>query len=416
MFNLKELLLKEVKDITTDEKSFMTSHCDEMTEEEIKKFGIEEKDFDENALGKLINLKVEQGIQEAISKMVDAKRGKILNEKTEENSKWSKNTKEWCLALVNQDTEKMKAMTTSSSDTAKAGYTIPTELYQEVIRLIADEYGVARKEMFYLPFTGAGNSRDISTLASSVSLAWTDEAVKKTSTQPVFAKVTQTLKKLACIIPMTEELLEDSAIDLPGLISNLVAEKIAQEEDEQFFNGTGAPWTGICNNDSVTAVTMAAASGFEDITADNLLDMQDAALSGSYNGSKYYLHRTILSYVRKLKAATGEYIFQAPGAGLPGTIWGQLYVLVEGMPKKTDNAANKGFVIYGNLKKYAIIGDKGSLRVKILTEGTITDTDGQTAINLAEQDMIAWRFVERVGYILPIPTAIVKLKTNTTIS
>jgi len=47
-------------------------------------------------------------------------------------------------------------------------------------------------------------------------MTWTDEAVAKTATQPVFERVQQTLKKLACIIPMTEELLQDTAINLPG--------------------------------------------------------------------------------------------------------------------------------------------------------------------------------------------------------
>jgi len=51
-----------------------------------------------------------------------------------------------------------------------------------------------------------------------------------------------------------------------------------------------------------------------------------------------------------------------------------------------------------------------------LTEATITDTDGETSINLGQQDMIAYRFVQRGGYVLPKPTAIVVLKTNTTIS
>jgi HK97 family phage major capsid protein len=222
---------------------------------------------------------------------------------------------------------------------------------------------------------------------------------------------------------MTEELLEDTQINLPGLLAELVAEATAQEEDEQFFNGTGAPWTGICNNGSVTTHTMDAGLGFGDLTAEDLLDMQDEGLVGAHAGAKYYMHRTIFSVVRKLRAdavsagdSAGQFIYQQPQGNTPATIWNYPFTLVEGMPDINDNAANKGFVIFGNLKKFAIIGDKGGMKVKILTEGTITDTDGQTSINLAQQDKIAYRFVERVGYVLPKPTAIVVLKTSSTIS
>jgi len=56
------------------------------------------------------------------------------------------------------------------------------------------------------------------------------------------------------------------------------------------------------------------------------------------------------------------------------------------------------------------------VELKILTEATITDADGQTTIKLGMQDMIAYRFVQRIGYVLPVPTAIVVLKTSATIS
>jgi len=72
------------------------------------------------------------------------------------NGKWAKKTLDWCVALTQGDLVQMKALTTSSSDTPKAGYTIPSELFNEIIRLVEDVYGVARREMRYLPFSGPG--------------------------------------------------------------------------------------------------------------------------------------------------------------------------------------------------------------------------------------------------------------------
>jgi hypothetical protein len=68
--------------------------------------------------------------------------------------------------------------------------------------------------------------------------------------------------------------------------------------------------------------------------------------------------------------------------------------------------------LFANLKKAAIFGDKQQLRVKLLEEATITDTDDSTVINLAEQDMIALRIVERVGYVVALASAATVLKAQ----
>jgi hypothetical protein len=47
-----------------------------------------------------------------------------------------------------------------------------------------------------------------------------------------------------------------------------------------------------------------------------------------------------------------------------------------------------------------------------LEEATITDTDDSTVINLAEQDMIALRIVERVGYVVALASAATVLKAQ----
>jgi len=65
------------------------------------------------------------------------------------------------------------------------------------------------------------------------------------------------------------------------------------------------------------------------------------------------------------------------------------------------------------LKLAAYFGDKQQIRAKLLDQATITDADGSTTINLAQQDMIALRLEERVGYVLALPSAVTVLRTGT---
>jgi HK97 family phage major capsid protein len=202
-------------------------------------------------------------------------------------------------------------------------------------------------------------------------------------------------------------------INLNTLLGALFAEAIAKEEDLQFFAGTGSPWTGVLNTGTVNIVLQATGDATQ-LTADDFLDMIDATPTGALNGAKFYFHRSILSVVRKLKDSTGNYIYQNPGQGLPATIWNYPYETSDAFPALADVGTGDPYILFGNLKQGAIFGDKQSIRVKLLTEATITDTDESTGINLAEQDMVALRIVERVGYVVSLPTALTVLKAQAT--
>lgn len=428
MFKLKELLKKEVADLTADEKGFLQENSSYLSAEECKKFGVEQEKeedaIDEKSLQKLIteNIKNNVGAKDIADELVkhfmdgvQEQRAKInAGQKIEKDEKKDDITRRFMKALLDGDRVSAKALSTStagaSPDDAQAGLLIPTELLTEVLRIIPT-YGLARRAMRYLPFSGPGNSRTIPALGTTVSVFWTNEKAKKKSTQPKFSLITQTLKKLSAIVPFTEEILEDSAINLTALVAELFGEAVAKEEDEQFFAGTGAPWTGILNNGLVNKVYQAVA-GVANLTADDLLSMQDATPSGALNGASYYLHRTVLSKIRKMKDLDGDYIYQRPGQGLPATIWDYPYELSDAFPEYNSVVEGSPYILFGNLRLGAIFGDKQQLRVKLLEEATITDTDDQTEINLAEQDCVALRIVERVGYVIALPTALTVLDAD----
>lgn len=436
--NLKELLKKLLENaagLSVEEKAFLASNTDSMSDAEKTAFAAvegdeEEEGIDKESLKALVGKSVEEALAGRVDKISDeivakfqkgvkTARAKVLEagevEEEEDKDKKAKGfaTREFLKALMMGDKARAKAVTTDDAgaapDDTKAGLLIPDELRAEVLRIKETQYGLARREMFYLPFSGPGNSRTIPALGTSVTVKWTDEKGKKKSTQPKFSVITQTLKKLAAIVPFTEEILEDSAIDIVKLVGELFAEATAKEEDLQFFAGTGSPWTGILNNGSVNIVTMGTGDATDNL-ADELLRMQDATPSGAQDGAKYYLNRSWFSKIRKMKDSQGNYIYQAPSQGQPGTIWDKPYELSDAFPSVADTEVGDPFVLYGNLKQAAVFGDKQQLRVKLLDQATITDTDDSTIINLAEQDMVALRVVERVGYTVALAAAATVLK------
>lgn len=291
-------------------------------------------------------------------------------------------------------------LTTATNATPYGGYTIDQELYREIVHLTG-EYGVSRQEMFVTPMNE--NSLIIPTQATDLSVSWVDEAGSITSTNPVFGKATLTAKKLVANIVISRELIQDTAVNLFAYLSERVAEGFAEAEDEQFFSGDGTVFTGILNQ--VTGVNTVEMSAGEDaatdMTADDLLDMQDETPVGSLRNGKYYMHRSILSIVRKLKDVTsGQYIYARPGEGTPGTIWDKQYVLVEAMPTKDEVTAETAFVVFGDLKKACWMGYRQGIEME------------QTNAVHWTTDLVDVRFTERVGYVIVLPSALTLLFTG----
>ncbi|MFA5750606.1 MAG: phage major capsid protein [Candidatus Shapirobacteria bacterium] len=313
----------------------------------------------------------------------------------------------------------MKELTTDATGSPYAGYAVDAELAAE-IRHLMTQYGVARREMTAIPLTK--HSYKANDLATDITTYWVDEAGSILSSQVVLGQDTLELKKLAVIVALTSELLEDSEIDWIAFIGERVAEGFAKAEDLAFFIGDGTStygsFTGLLRNASVNEVTMTGTT-FASMDAEDLLDMIDKTPSGALANAKFFMHRTIRSIIRKLRAdavtaadGKGVYLYQAPSDGGPETIWGYPVTLVEACPSITDSAADTSFVLFGDLRKACILGYKASgLKVSRFNSGMIRNVANNADINLITTDREAIRFTERTGYLCILPTAVTKLTT-----
>ena len=312
-------------------------------------------------------------------------------------------------AVLSGDVESLKTlmnkeMTTDDTATPYAGYTIDTELDVE-IRYLQTLYGVARRNFELL--TLSKEHYKANELVTDITVAWVGEGSSMLSTQWVSGQNELELQKLYAIISFTNELLEDTELDLFRFASERVAEGLAYKEDLAFFCGDGTAtygsFTGLLNSSDVNSETMIG-STFASLTADDLLDMIDATPTGALGNSKFYMNRTIMSIVRKLKSSVeNDYIFQRPSENGPMTIWGYPVELVEVMPTASETTQeDTPFIIFGDLRKGCIFGQKGGLRVERFDAGSIRNVANGADINLITTDRQAVRFIERVGYMQSI--------------
>jgi HK97 family phage major capsid protein len=375
----------------------------------------ETEEVDEKAFQALLQKTIEQRVEAKADEFaksflteIATQRAKAIDTGRKPQDENREITKQWLTAVINRDYSSLKAMNEGTN--VDGGYAVPLQISNEIIRKATTDYGVARRLFSVRQFSGVGNTVQLFTEGNDAVAFWTDEGAKKSSTGITLGVIELGLKKLAAIVPFTDELLEDSSLNLTELVSSSVARAMAKKEDAAFFNGTGTPYTGMFNDTGVNIVRSGSTT-MTTVTADLLLDVIDATPSEFAANGKFLLNRLYMSLWRRLKDTTGRYLFTDATAGNPATLMGYEAILADVAPAPGTAGTNKPMLAFGDYKRAGVVTTKGGLAVKVLDQATVYDTDNSTEINLAQQDMTALRFVERVGFKLIQPEAVTVLKT-----
>lgn len=249
------------------------------------------------------------------------------------------------------DEKSMKAAMQEDT-TTEGGYLVPTpqDLIGEVIRL-AEPASVALSDCQRIPMRSL--TLPLTTEGSTVTVTWIDEEAAIGESEPTLGRVTLTAKKAGAYAIVSNELLADAAADVVNYINLLIGEAIGQELDNQVFNGTGSPCSGVLTAAAGYSVVMNTGStNFSEVTGDMLSDMIRNIKPSALGGAKFYYHRLIEHYVRTLKDDNNNYIYSPIGGPQNATIWGMPKTLVEKCPSAT--AVDTSFVAFGNLKFFAL--------------------------------------------------------------
>lgn len=318
-----------------------------------------------------------------------------------DSEKQAKDFVDFCRSLWKRDYDTVKTM--SEGTDSEGGYLVPFEFVPSLLRLI-EVYGLARQTATIIPVQR--EEMKIPTLTSGITVYWVGENSSITPSQPAFSQLTLNVKKLAALVASSSELLEDSTIAIANLLSTLVAEAIAKEEDRVAFSGkvavVGDPFDGVLYDSSVTTVTMSGTgeTTFSAVTPEYLLSMIAAIPTSVLDGSRFWLNRTVFDVIRKLKDDNGNYIYNQPAAAAPGTIWGYPYVLSDTYPGvSTGSQAGVPFITFGNMK-WLYMADRKQLSAALSTH-----------VGFAN-DQTYFRFIERIGFKVAMGSALCNLKTH----
>ena len=197
--------------------------------------------------------------------------------------------------------------------------------------------------------------------------------------------------ELAVIVPIKENVLNDTSIDIWSEVKPRIVEAFGKKIDNAILNGTDKPadWRAGLIPSIVSA-------GAEVTEGDNLYsdinDVMTKVEESGYNVTGLLGGVGLKGKFRMLTDTTGQPI--------KGTE-------IDSLPKAfLDNGAwdkTKSVLIAGDFSQ-AVYAIRQDVTYKVLTEAVIQDpSNGDILYNLAQDDMVALRVVMRLGWEIPNP-------------
>ena len=426
-FELKVILAKEVGDLTVNEIAFLKEKEAELSAEDKEKFvsvlEVKEEKKEAVDVAKIVNDAVAP-LAEAIEEIkkadpVTVKNINLNGKKGDEEVSKEMQFLLYVKGIQEKDMSKyLEVVGKDAMNTTDDEVLLPPQEFIAEVERLEEQYGVARR---FATIRRSTNGSGLKYLLGDDDLEIFDtaEGVAKTSTKLSYAEKTLNWRKFAGILPINDELTEDSAVNLWNDATNRFARAYSKQEDELVFtqtSGTAPINPGILAVSGVNEVVMTGDS-FEDLE-DEGYDILSKMIWGvptpSEANGRFYMNREILGLVQRIKDKDGRPIWQrAMSDGTPATILGKPYEVVEVMPKLSDDDTDTGFIIFGDLK-YVTLGERTGIVIKIFDTGMVGDPDEETQgndLNLLTQDIQAMRAVKRMNAVVRFPAAFSVAKT-----
>ncbi|MDD3137696.1 MAG: phage major capsid protein [Lachnospiraceae bacterium] len=271
-----------------------------------------------------------------------------------------------------------------------AGF-VPTETAKEIIKNITRGSAILRLSKVE-PMTS--DKKKVPVMTSGVGAYWVGEGKRIQTSKPTWIFPELEAKKLAVIIPVTKEKLNDSTMDVFKELEEAIAEAFYVAFDAAAFFGTESPFASNIFKSATTEsnVIVRGTNATLDLDASDAMALvEDASLD--VNGCA--AHYGIKNSMRKLRDANGNALY------VPGTDQNEFYANPIEFSRNGAWDKTKAEIIFGDFSK-SLVGVKEGIEYEILKEATLQNTldeDGKP-ISLAEQDMIGLKATMRIGYLV----------------
>jgi len=234
---------------------------------------------------------------------------------------------------------------------SEGGYLVPDEFERILVAALQDE-NIIRSLAHVI--TSSSGDKKIPVVASNGAASWVDEGAAIPLSDDAFGQVNLSAHKLATMLKISEELLNDSAFNMEQYTAKEFGRRLGRAEEEAFIsgNGTGRP-TGFLTSAQVGVTTTSSTA----ITLDEMIDLYHSLREPYRRNAIFIMNDMTIKAIRKLKDTTGVYLWQPSViVGAPDTILGRPIKTSTFMPLL--ESGNKS-IVFGDFSYYWIADRQG---------------------------------------------------------
>lgn len=237
------------------------------------------------------------------------------------------------------------------------GYTVPKTFQARVLEKLNNEMFL--RQLCTVTQTTSTNVIPVGGVVPEFD--WIEEKGVYNEKDLTFSQIEINAYKIGGIIKISEELLEDSAINIESYILNKMVEGLKHTQELAFVKGDGNKKPkGLATYD--VGLTTASANAITDI---ELIDFFYSLDKNYRDDAVWVVSDEFEKALRKLKDTTGNYLWQpALTAGAQATLLGKP-IYVSGYMDGLESG--KVPAVFGNLRYYNI-ADRGSMSLQRLNE------------------------------------------------
>lgn len=234
---------------------------------------------------------------------------------------------------------------------SEGGILCPDEYERVLIDALNDE-NIMRPLVNVI--SSSSGEKKIPVVAGHGTASWVEEEALIPESDDSFGVVNLGAYKLATLIKISEELMNDSFFNIEQYVAKEFARRMGAAEEEAMITGSGTSKpTGILNSAQV-GVTSASSTA---ITVDEIVDLYHSLREPYRRNAVFITNDSTIKAIRKLKDGNGTYLWQPSiTAGAPDTILNRPIKTSGYMPALT--AGNK-VMLFGDTKYYWLSDRQG---------------------------------------------------------
>lgn len=300
--------------------------------------------------------------------------------------------KSWGYDDLADDIKVIREKALSAGDATAGGFIVPTQFSQELIEVLRATAVV--RGMNPVTMSMPSGTVRIPKITAGSAASYIGENTNITKTQPAFGQITLSFKKLAALVPVSNDLIRYSSPGADAIVRNDVVNALREREDKAFIrdDGTGGtpkglrhwalPANVIAANGTVNLanVTVDLGTLIERLMANNVPMISPAWLMSPRSWR----------YLTTVRDGNGNFAFRTEM--MNKTLWGWPFGVTTAIPENlTDGGGTDESEVYLFDAADAIIGE--AQRIIIDASGDAAYHDGSNVVAAYSLDQTVVRAI-----------------------